>query len=143
MRFFAGSDHAGLALKLHLVGWLRDHGHEVDDLGTHDGASTDYPDWAARVTDRVLAEPGSFGLLVCGTGVGMSIAANRRAGIRAALCTDAYTSRLTRAHNDANVLCLGSRVVGVGLAEDILAAFVSGSFEGGRHAGRVAKLDAC
>lgn len=142
MRFFAGSDHAGLALKLHLVAWLREHGHEVDDLGTHDDASTDYPDWAARVTDGVLAEPGSFGLLVCGTGVGMSIAANRRVGIRAALCTDSFTARMTRAHNDANVLCLGSRVVGVGLAEDILAAFVSGSFEGGRHAGRVAKLDA-
>ena len=141
MRFFAGSDHAGLVLKLHLVTWLREHGHEVDDLGTHDGASTDYPDWAARVTDRVLAEPGTFGLLVCGTGVGMSIAANRRPGIRAALCTDSFTARMTRAHNDANVLCLGSRVVGVGLAEDILAAFVAGSFEGGRHAGRVAKLD--
>jgi len=142
MRFFAGSDHAGLALKLHLVAWLRDHGHEVDDLGTHEGTSTDYPDWAARVTGRVLSESGSFGLLVCGTGVGMSIAANRRPGIRAALCTDSFTARLTRAHNDANVLCLGARVVGVGLAEDILAAFVAGSFEGGRHAGRVAKLDA-
>ncbi|MCU0672415.1 MAG: ribose 5-phosphate isomerase B [Myxococcota bacterium] len=142
MRFFAGSDHAGLALKLHLVTWLRAHGHEVDDLGTHDGASTDYPDWAARVTDRVLAEPGTFGLLVCGTGIGMSIAANRRIGIRAALCTDSFTARMARAHNDANVLCLGSRVVGVGLAEDIVAAFVAGSFEGGRHAGRVAKLDA-
>lgn len=142
MRFFAGSDHAGLALKLHLVTWLREHGHEVDDLGTHDGASTDYPDWAARVSERVLAAPGTFGLLVCGTGIGMSIAANRRPGIRAALCTDSFTARMTRAHNDANVLCLGSRVVGVGLAEDILAAFVAGTFEGGRHAGRVAKLDA-
>ena len=141
MRFFAGSDHAGLALKLHLVAWLRDHGHEVDDLGTHEGTSTDYPDWAARVTGRVLSESGSFGLLVCGTGVGMSIAANRRPGIRAALCTDSFTARLTRAHNDANVLCLGARVVGVGLAEDILAAFVAGSFEGGRHAGRVQKIE--
>ncbi|MCA9616993.1 MAG: ribose 5-phosphate isomerase B [Polyangiales bacterium] len=141
MRFFAGSDHAGLDLKNHLVAKLRAEGHEVEDLGTHDAASTDYPDWAARVTDAVLAHAGSLGLLVCGTGIGMSIAANRRHGIRAALCADAFSAKATRAHNDANVLCLGSRVVGVGVAEDILDAFVAGTFEGGRHAGRIAKLD--
>ena len=141
MRFIAGSDHAGLDLKNHLVANLRAEGHEVEDLGTHDAASTDYPDWAARVTDAVLAHAGSLGLLVCGTGIGMSIAANRRHGIRAALCADAFSAKATRAHNDANVLCLGSRVVGVGVAEDILDAFVAGTFEGGRHAGRIAKLD--
>ncbi|MCB9619303.1 MAG: ribose 5-phosphate isomerase B [Sandaracinus sp.] len=141
MRLFAGSDHAGLDLKNHLVAKLRAEGHEVEDLGTHDATSTDYPDWAARVTDAVLANAGSLGLLVCGTGIGMSIAANRRHGIRAALCTDTFSAKATRAHNDANVLCLGSRVVGVGVAEDILDAFVAGTFEGGRHAGRIAKLD--
>lgn len=141
MRLFAGSDHAGLDLKNHLVAKLRAEGHEVEDLGTHDAASTDYPDWAARVTDAVIANAGSFGLLVCGTGIGMSIAANRRHGIRAALCADAFSAKATRAHNDANVLCLGSRVVGIGVAEDILDAFVAGTFEGGRHAGRIAKLD--
>lgn len=142
MRFFAGSDHAGLDLKQHLVARLREQGHEVEDLGTHDAASTDYPDWAARVTNAVIAAPSSFGLLVCGTGIGMSIAANRRKGIRAALCSDSFTARMTRAHNDANVLCLGSRVVGIGLAEDILAAFVGTDYERGRHARRVEKLDA-
>jgi ribose 5-phosphate isomerase B len=145
MRFFAGSDHAGFALKRHLVEWLRAAGHEVEDLGTHDESSTDYPDWAHRVAERVAAErvagEGSFGLLVCGTGIGVSISANRHAGIRAALCTDSFSARMARAHNDANVLCLGSRVVGVGLAESILGAFVEGTFEGGRHAGRVAKID--
>ena len=141
MRFFAGSDHAGLELKDHLVAWLRDDGHEVEDLGTHSAESTDYPDWAHRVADAVLAEEESRGLLVCGTGIGMSIAANRHPGIRAALCGDVFSAKATRAHNDANVLCLGARVIGVGLAEEILRAFVEGTYEGGRHARRVSKIE--
>ncbi|MBX3251101.1 MAG: ribose 5-phosphate isomerase B [Myxococcales bacterium] len=141
MRFVAGSDHAGRELRAHLVRWLEVNGHEVVDLGTHEEASTDYPDWAHAVCAEVLARPGTLGLLVCGTGLGMSMAANRHPGIRAALCGDTFSARMTRAHNDANVLCLGARVVGAGLAEDILAAFVEGSFEGGRHAGRVAKIE--
>ena len=142
-RFVAGADHAGLALKGWLVERLRARGSEVEDLGTHDGASVDYPDYAHRVAAAVAAGEGAvLGLLVCGSGVGMSIAANRHAGVRAVVCSEPYSAAMARAHNDANVLCLGARVVGVGLAETILDAFVTGVFEGGRHAGRVAKIDA-
>ena len=106
----------------------------------HDTASTDYPDYAHRVADAVAAGRG-LGLLVCGTGVGMSMAANRHAGVRAALCADTFSARMTRLHNDANVLCLGARVVGGGLAQDIVDAFFGAEFEGGRHARRVSKIE--
>ncbi len=141
MKVFAGSDHAGLALKNSLVERLQSQGHEVVDLGTHSTESTDYPDYAHAVCKAVLAEEGARGLLVCGTGLGMSIAANRHAGIRAALCQQAYDAEMTRQHNDANVLCLGARVIGGGVAEATLDAFVGTDFEGGRHARRVAKIE--
>jgi ribose 5-phosphate isomerase B len=134
-------DHAGFALKealkKALVGW----GVTVEDLGTHDEKSIDYPDYAHALAKGVVGGKYRFGVLVCGTGIGMSMAANRHKGVRAALCTDSYTARMTRLHNDANVLCLGSRVVGGGLAEDILKTFLDTAFEGGRHAGRVSKID--
>ena len=142
MRFVAGSDHAGLPLKQLLVAHLRAKGIEVEDVGTHEAASTDYPDWAAPVARAVAAGQAEFGLLVCGTGQGMAMAANRVPGVRAAVVADTFSARATRAHNDANVLCLGQRVVGAGLAEDILDAFVRTPYEGGRHAARVAKLSA-
>lgn len=142
MRFVAGSDHAGLPLKQLLVAHLRAKGIEVEDLGTHEAASTDYPDWAAPVARAIAAGHADFGLLVCGTGQGMAMAANRVPGVRAAVVADTFSARATRAHNDANVLCLGQRIVGTGVAEDILDAFLATPYEGGRHAARVAKLSA-
>ncbi|MEM9073617.1 MAG: ribose 5-phosphate isomerase B [Myxococcota bacterium] len=141
MKLVFGSDHAGFDLKVTLAEAMREAGHEVQDLGTHDKDSTDYPDYAHAVAQAVLADAAALGVLVCGTGIGMCIAANRHAGVRAALCHDTFSAKATRAHNDANVLCLGSRVVGVGVAKDVLEAFLEGSFEGGRHARRVGKIE--
>lgn len=140
MKIAVGSDHAGYASKEHLKGWLQERGHHVDDLGTHDTASVDYPDFAARVARGVAGGEAALGLLVCGTGIGMSIAANKIAGIRAAHCSDPYQARLAREHNDANVLCLGERVSGLGTMEATLDAFLAHTFAGGRHAARVEKI---
>lgn len=138
--WFFGSDHAGLDLKNALVARAKARGLEVVDLGTHAAASTDYPDYAHEVARRVAAGEGR-GVLVCGTGIGMSIAANRHPGVRAALCAEPFGARMTRLHNDANVLCLGARITGPGLAEEIFDVFVDTPFEGGRHARRVTKID--
>src|SRR4051794_16839655 len=132
-----GSDHAGLQLRAEAVKVLREMAFEVEDLGPMSGESVDYPDYAKRVADAVAAGKASFGLLVCGTGIGMCIAANKIRGVRAAKCTSEFEARMARAHNDTNVLCLGERVVGVGLGTAIVRAFFSAAFEGGRHAGRV------
>jgi len=137
-----GADHGGFTLKHTLVGVLTTLGHEITDLGTSSSAAVDYPDYAHRVALGVL--DGSFerGLLICGTGVGMSISANRHAGVRAVVCTDTFSARYSRLHNDANVLCLGERVVGPGLAEEILRVWLETSFENAeRHSRRVAKID--
>lgn len=142
MKFFIGSDHAGFALKEALGEALKTAGHEVVDKGTQGPDSVDYPDFAHAVCHGVLGDELSLGVLVCGTGIGMSMAANKHAGIRAALCHDTFSAKATRAHNDANVLCMGSRVVGAGLALDILDAFVGGVFEGGRHQRRIDKIEA-
>jgi ribose 5-phosphate isomerase B len=136
-----GSDHAGYALKEALKRALSDWGVAFEDLGTFDETSTDYPDYAHEVASGVASGKYQRGVLVCGTGLGVAMTANRHKGVRAAPCTDSYAARMTRAHNDANVLCLGSRIVGPGLAEDILKAFLDGQFEGGRHAKRVEKID--
>ena len=141
MKLVLGSDHAGEGLKAALVDALKLAGHEVVDVGTHSSASVDYPDYAHEVCRQVLADETSLGVLVCGTGIGMSMAANKHPGIRAALCHDTFSATATRAHNDANVLCMGSRVIGVGLALTVLDAFVKGQFEGGRHARRVGKIE--
>jgi ribose 5-phosphate isomerase B len=135
------SDHAGFALKEALKLALEKWGVRFEDLGTNSEASTDYPDFARALAHGVVAGKYRLGVLVCGTGLGMAMAANRHRGVRAAPCTDAYAARMTRQHNDANVLCLGSRIVGVGVAEDILKSFLDATFEGGRHAGRVAKIE--
>jgi len=134
-------DHAGFALKRALKEALVRWGVPHEDLGTHGESSVDYPDFARVLAAGVAAGQYRLGVLVCGTGLGMAMAANRQRGVRAAPCTDAYAARMTRLHNDANVLCLGSRIVGPGLAEDILEAFLVASFEGGRHADRVAKIE--
>jgi ribose 5-phosphate isomerase B len=140
-RIIVGGDHAGLGLKRALVEALTSGGYAVEDIGSHDEISTDYPDYARRVAAKVANGDAPLGLLVCGTGVGMSIAANRHAGVRAVVCSEPFSAMMARRHNDANVLCLGARVVGAGLAQEILDVFLATAFEGGRHARRVAKID--
>ncbi len=140
MRIAIAGDHASPQLKARLVAFLEAHGHTVEDLGPDSTASVDYPDYALKVTAEVLAGRADSGVLICGTGIGMSLAANKVAGIRAAVATDPYMARLARAHNHANVLCLGARVVGDGLAEEIVDAWLQTPFEGGRHARRVDKI---
>jgi len=141
MKIAIGSDHAGYAAKEHLLLWLAKHGHEAIDLGTDGSGSVDYPDFASRVGEAVVAGDAPLGLLVCGSGIGMSIAANKIVGIRAAHCTDCYQARVARQHNDANVLCLGARVSGLGVMEDTLLSFLDHTFEGGRHAARIEKIE--
>lgn len=136
------SDHAGFDLKQILVTHLIKAGHNIEDLGTNTHARCDYPLYAHTVCERVLATPQSVGVLICGTGVGMSMAANRHAGIRAALCSSEFQAQATRAHNDANVLCLGERVTGSAIALAMLDAFLNTSFEGGRHTHRIELLNA-
>jgi ribose 5-phosphate isomerase B len=135
-----GCDHGGLELKRELVATLADWGWTVEDLGCHTAESVDYPDFAASVTRMVVDREAELGLLICGTGIGMCMAANKVRGIRAALCSDTYSAEMARRHNDANVLCLGGRVLGPELARAILAAFLEGSFDGGRHQRRVDKI---
>jgi ribose 5-phosphate isomerase B len=134
------ADHAGVQLKAELAAELTRLGHQVVDFGTNSTTSVDYPDYAVKVTDAVVKGEAALGVLVCGTGMGMSITANKAHGIRAALCHTEFEARMSRAHNDANVLCLGQRVTGVGVAISILHAFLEGHFEGGRHAARVEKI---
>ena len=137
MKWYAGADHAGYLLKKQLVAFLREQGDEVDDLGTNEDKSVDYPDFGAEVGRRVAGDPAAKGLIVCGTGIGISIAANKVPGVRAAVVHDSFTAEMARAHNDANVIALGARVVGPGVAEHALAMFRKTSFEGGRHQRRV------
>lgn len=135
------SDHAGVALKAELAGELAKLGQQVLDLGPADTTSVDYPDYAAKLAASVLDGQASLGVLLCGTGIGMSITANKVHGIRAAVCRSEYEARVARQHNDANVLCLGARVTGGSLAIEIMKSFLSASFEGGRHAKRVEKIN--
>ena len=139
-RIAIGSDHAGFELKSHFVTLLRDGGHDVLDLGTDSTESVDYPIFCSAVGRAVRDGEASLGIVLGGSGQGEQLAANKVRGVRAALCNDLYTARMARAHNDANVLSIGARVVGTGLAEEILATFLATDFEGGRHARRVAQL---
>ena len=141
MKLAVGSDHAGFALKGTVIKHLAAKGHEVIDCGTHSAESCDYPDYAAAVCGKIVSGEAERGILICGTGVGMSIAANKVRGIRAACCSDTFSARFTRLHNDANVLCFGARVVGEGLALDLVDLFVETPFENsGNHPRRVAKI---
>jgi ribose 5-phosphate isomerase B len=140
MKYYVASDHAGVAVKPLVVKLLQEKGHEVIDLGPQTADRVDYPDFAQKVAEAVAADTESHGVLICGTGIGMSIAANKVRGIRAAHCHDYYTAQMARAHNDANILCFGERVSGPGVIESMIDAFVSTPFEGGRHAGRVEKI---
>ncbi len=135
------SDHAAFELKNQLIERLQAWGYTTTDLGTNSTQSVDYPLYAGRLTRYILQHKASKGILLCGTGIGMSICANRFPGIRAALCTSAYMAAMARAHNDANVLCLGSRVIGEGEAENILDTFLKTKFLAGRHARRLEGID--
>ena len=131
-----GSDHGGFNLKKSVIEYLKDNGYKVDDLGCYNLESCDYPVIAKAVAQKVL-DTNSRGILVCGTGIGVSITANRFKGIRASHCTDTFTARMTRMHNDSNILCLGERITGVGLAIDIVDIWLNTPFEGGRHQRRI------
>ena len=141
MKFYIATDHAGIDLKDYTLELLQQKGHEVIDLGPFSKDRVDYPDYALKVCEAVLADNTSQGILICGSGIGMSMAANRHSGIRAALCHDAYTATVARGHNDANILCFGERIIGKGVAESILDAWIEGCFEGGRHTQRVQKIE--
>ncbi len=137
-KVYVSCDHAAIDLKDELCAHINEKdGCEAVDLGIKHGEKIDYPVAAKRVADAVLSDKGSLGLLICGTGIGMSIAANKVKGIRAAAVSEPYSAKLTRMHNDANVLCMGARVVGPELAKMILDEYLDAEFEGGRHAGRV------
>jgi ribose 5-phosphate isomerase B len=139
-RIAFGADHAGYELKQHLIARLADAGHEIIDHGTNSTESVDYPVFCAAAARSVRDGEADFGIVLGGSGQGEQLAANKVRGARAALCNCLYTARLARQHNDANVLSIGARVVGVGLAEEIVDVFLTTSFEGGRHARRVAQL---
>lgn len=140
-RIAIGCDHAGFALKQRVVEHLTARGVEVLDVGTHSAESCNYVDYAHAVCEAVSNGQAALGILVCGTGIGMSMAANKHAGIRAAACENTFSARMTRMHNDANVLCLGERVVGYGLACDMVDLFIDTEFLGDRHAVRVQALN--
>lgn len=139
MKYFVASDHAGKILRSYVKKLLEDRGIEVVDLGCEE-ERVDYPDYANKLCQAVLDNADTKGVLICGSGIGMSMAANRHKGIRAALCHDAYTAWAARAHNDANVLCMGERAIGLGVVESIVEAWLKSDFEGGRHSQRIAKF---
>jgi ribose 5-phosphate isomerase B len=133
-----GSDHGGFALKKVIIALLRELDHEFNDVGCHNLDSVDYPNFADLVSEQVVKSEADLGILICGTGIGMSMAANKHQGIRAALCSEQYTAWMSREHNDANILCMGERVTGPGVAEEIVRTWLSTPFGGGRHQRRIA-----
>lgn len=138
-KIFIAADHAGYELKTRLCAFFEAENLAYEDLGTHDKESCDYADFAHALCEKV--DENSFGVLICGSGIGMSVAANRHSGIRCALCSETFSARLARKHNDANVLALGGRLIGAEMAFEIVREFVNSSFEGGRHRARVAKIE--
>mgnify|MGYP001153477871 CR=1 FL=1 len=142
MHIAIGADQGGFELKEKIVEYLAAHDHKVLDLGIHELKSVDYPDIAKSVARSVADGEAERGIIVCATGLGVSMAANKVRGIRAALCTDCYMARMAREHNDAQVLCLGGRVIGFGPALEIVGVFLTSEAQGGRHARRVRKIDA-
>ncbi|MGH9291755.1 MAG: ribose 5-phosphate isomerase B [Acidimicrobiales bacterium] len=140
MRLALGSDHAGYLMKAQISGELGQLGHEVVDLGTHSAEPVDYPDYGAEVGRAVVSGEVDFGVCICGTGIGIGIAANKIRGVRAAVVHDVSSARLAREHNDANVVCLGARLIGPSAAVDSVIAFLEAEFQGGRHIPRIAKI---
>ncbi len=141
-KIYIGCDHAALHMKNDIVGYLNDKGYDVEDVGTYTPDRVDYPEYAEKVGRAVVADKGSLGILVCGTGIGMSIAANKIKGVRAAAVSEVYSAILTRQHNDANVLCFGARVIGIETAKMIVDGFLSAEYEGERHGKRVDMIKA-
>lgn len=133
-------DHGGYELKDTIIKWLNDNGYEVVDFGCNSTASVDYPDYALPASQAVARGECDLGILVCGTGIGMSLCANKVKGIRAACCSDTFSAKMTRLHNDSNILCFGARVVGAGLAIELVRNFIESEFEGDRHIKRVEKV---
>ena len=140
MKIALGSDHGGFELKKEIISYLTENGYEIKDFGTNSTESCDYADYGLAVAEAVAAGEFNFGILICGTGIGIGIVANKVPGIRAALCSDTFSAHATREHNDANILTMGQRVVGPGLAIDIVKTFLSSKFEGGRHIRRIDKI---
>ena len=140
MRVAIGSDHAGFELKEHVIDWLKTMGHDVDDCGTHSTEPVDYPPICADVARHVARGDADRGVVLGGSGQGEQITANKIHGIRAALCNDLYSAKYSRLHNDANVLSMGGRVVGLGLADEILLVWFSTDFQGGRHVPRIEQI---
>ena len=140
-KIILGADHGGFELKNHIKAHLEARGFEVFDVGTNSSESCDYPIFASKLCQTIQNGEADLGILVCGTGIGMSMAANKHRGIRAACCSDTFSARLTRLHNNANVLCLGARVLGAGLALDLVDAFVDAEFEGDRHTRRLSLIE--
>jgi len=135
------SDHGGFSLKVDIVSFLKELGYEVNDMGPKNQNSVDYPDYGIRIAQAVTQNTNSRGIVICGTGIGMSIVVNRFTGIRGTLCSDLYTAKLCREHNDSNILIMGGRVVGHGLAREIVKVWLSTPFEGGRHQKRLDKIN--
>lgn len=142
MKIAIGADHGGFNLKKDIVGLLEELGHEYKDFGTHSADSIDYPDVAIPVAEAVAAGEFDRGILICGTGIGIGIAANKVKGIRAALVHDSFSAKATRQHNDSNIMTMGERVIGPGLALDLVTTWLDTDFEGGRHSNRVDKMSA-
>jgi ribose 5-phosphate isomerase B len=142
MRIVMASDHGGLQLRREILKHIQEKGYEVQDLGTHEDASVDYPDYAIMAADKLRNGEADRAVLMCGTGLGISMAANRHKGIRAAVCHNEFEARMSRQHNNANTLVLGGRVIGPELAASIFDAWMDAEFEGGRHAKRVDKIEA-
>ena len=140
MKIAIGSDHGGFQLKGEVIKYLNENNYEVKDFGTYSEESCDYADYSIKVAEAVANKEYEFGILICGTGIGIGIAANKVPGIRAALCSDTFSAHATREHNDANILTMGQRVVGSGLALDIVKTFLTSKFEGGRHIKRIEKI---
>ena len=140
MQIAIGSDHRGWQVKARLIAALEESGHLVHDVGTHSAESVDYPDIASAVGAQVASGAVDRGILICGTGIGMAITANKFSGVRAAACQDAFTTEMSRRHNDVNVLCLGGDLLGERLVDDLVAIWLKTEFEGGRHARRIDKI---
>ena len=141
MKIIIGNDHSAVEMKNELVKFLEEMGHEVINVGTDETKSVDYPLFGQAVCKKVLENENSLGIAICGTGIGISIACNKVKGIRAGLWSESFSAKMTRKHNNANVLCLGARVIGIELAKDIVKTFIEEDFEGGRHQNRIDMLE--
>ncbi|MFO7887304.1 MAG: ribose 5-phosphate isomerase B [Eubacteriales bacterium] len=140
MKIYLGSDHGGFELKEVIKDYLKKEGYNVEDLGTHNEDSVDYPDFGIKVGESVVSDEGSIGIVMCGTGIGISIAANKVKGVRCALCSQVFSAEMAKKHNNANVIALGGRVTGKDLGKRIVKAFLDEKFEGGRHKRRIDKI---